>query len=156
MRQDGRPGGPLEDWEPGTPAIPVKRTWVEAVAGRRVQIVSVKAKNVEAFSLRPTSADLLETVMTPEGTVSLAAQSQKPGKAFRGEGLYPEKPARVVSVAFQGDVKKAFLELSPLRWDRSTGQLLLARRLIVKVKFRGRVPEELSLGGSRGRKRVPF
>ena len=42
---------------------------------------------------------------------------------------------------------------SPLRWDRSTGQLLLARRLIVKVKFRGKVPGEKSLGGSRGRKR---
>ena len=145
--------GFLEDWEPGSPAIPVKRTWLQAVVGRQVQIRSVKAKNVESFSLRPTSAEMLETVMLPDGTVSLVSTAQLPGKAFRGQGLYPEYPAHVVTTAFQGDVKKAFLELSPLRWDRSTGQLLLARRLIVKVKFRGKVPGEKSLGRSRGRKR---
>src|SRR3989304_5075254 len=145
--------GFLGDWEPGAPAIPVKRTWIEAVAGRRVRIAAVKATDVEAFSLRPSSAELLETVMAPEGTVSLASRAQEPGKAFRGEGLYPEEPARVLSVGFQGDIKKAFLELAPLRWDRSTGQLLLARRLLVTVEFQGRAPEELSLGGSRGRRR---
>ena len=145
--------GFLEDWEPGTPAIPVKRTWLQAVVGKQVKIKSVKAKSVEAFSLRPTSAELLEPVMLPDGTVSLASSAQQPGKAFRGQGLYPESPVHIVSIAFQGDVKKAFLELSPLRWDRSTGQLLLARRLIVKVKFKGKVPGEKSLGGSRGRKR---
>ena len=145
--------GFLEDWEPGAPAIPVKRTWLQAVVGRKVKLKSVKAKNVEAFSLRPTSAEMLEPVMLPDGTVSLASSAQPPGKAFRGQGLYPETPVHVVSVAFQGDIKKAFLELSPLRWDRSTGQLLLARRLLVKVKFRGKVPGEKSLGRSRGRKR---
>ena len=145
--------GFLEDWEPGSPAIPVKRTWLQAVVGKQVKIASVKAKSVETFSLRPTSAELLEPVMLPDGTVSLAGKAQSPGKAFRGQGLYPENPVQVVSIAFQGDTKKAFLELSPLRWDRSTGQLLLARRLIVKVKFRGKVPGEKSLGGSRGRKR---
>ena len=145
--------GFLEDWEPGSPAIPVKRTWLQAVVGKQVKIASVKAKNVEAFSLRPTSAELLEPVMLPDGTVSLASTAQQPGKAFRGQGLYPENPVQVVTIAFQGDVKKAFLELAPLRWDRSTGQLLLARRLLVKVKFRGKVPGEKSLGGSRGRKR---
>ena len=145
--------GFLEDWEPGSPAIPVKRTWLQAVVGKQVKLKSVKAKNVEAFSLRPTSAEMLEPVMLPDGTVSLASSAQPPGKAFRGQGLYPETPVHVVSVAFQGDMKKAFLELSPLRWDRSTGQLLLARRLIVKVKFSGKVPGEKSLGRSRGRKR---
>jgi hypothetical protein len=144
--------GFLEDWEPTTPAIPVKGTWLEAVAGRNVRITSVQARDVQAFSLRPTSADLFEPVMLPAGTVSLARKAQKPGKAYRGSGLYPEKPARVVSIGFQGDVKKAFLELSPLRWDRSSGQLLLASRLIVTVVFKGRVAEELSLGGSRGRR----
>ena len=91
--------------------------------------------------------------MLPDGTVSLAATQQEPGKAFRGAGLYPETPARVVSVAFQGDLKKAFLEFAPLRWDRSSGQLLFATKLIVTVKFKGKVPGEKALGGARGRKR---
>ena len=36
-----------------TPAIPVKRAWVEALVGRQVRIASVKAEEVTRFSLRP-------------------------------------------------------------------------------------------------------
>ena len=57
-----------------------------------------------------------------------------------------------MSVGFQGETKKALLELSPLRWDEASGQLLLARRLIVRVVFKGRERGETILGGSRGRR----
>ena len=55
-------------------------------------------------------------------------------------------------MAFQGDVKKAQLGLSPLRFDRSAGRLLLARRLSLRVEFAGRERDEVARGGSRGRK----
>ena len=35
------------------------------------------------------------------------------------------------------EVKKALLELCPLRWDEGQGRLLLARRLRVRVVFSG-------------------
>ena len=58
-----------------------------------------------------------------------------------------------MSVGFQGDVKKAQLELAPLRWDSATGHLLLARRLVVVVSFSGVEPEETTRDGIRGRRR---
>ena len=71
---------------------------------------------------------------------------------MKAHGLSPSSAARIVSVGFQGDVKKALMELAPLRWDESRGQLLLARRLVVRVSFRGREPSELSTDGVRGRR----
>ena len=58
----------------------------------------------------------------------------------------------MLSVGFQGDVKKALVELAPLRWDGANGQLLLARRLVVRLSFRGRELAERSEDGVRGRR----
>ena len=143
------------------PGMPVKRTWVDAVAGRKVKLLSVRARGVEAFtSLRPSDAELPDIVATPAGTVRLRqgyggqvrAARRRARKAFREDGLSPSSAARIVSVGFQGDVKKALVELAPLRWDESRGQLLLARRLVVRLSFRGREPSEVSTDDARGRR----
>ena len=83
-------------------------------------------------------------------------------KAFRpvkaaalSRGLYPRAQARVLQTAFQGDVKKAYLELAPLRLDASRGRLVLARRMLVTVVFDGVVSGETGLGGSIGRRPGP-
>ncbi len=144
--------GFLDEGEPGTPAIPIKQAWVQALAGKQVRITSIQANEVAAFTLRPSSAEVFEPVMTHRGEVRLSRRGSNPGRAFRSKGLYPEKAAHLVSVAFQEELKKALVELAPLRWDRSTGQLLLARHLVVRLRFEGRATGELSLGGSRGRK----
>ena len=131
--------------------MPVKRTWVEAIAGRKVKLVSVQARGLEAFTgLRPSGAALAEIVATREGTVR--ASRRRLRAAFRKGELYPSEAARLVSVGFQGNVKKALVELAPLRWDGTKGQLLLARRLVVRVLFRGREPSELSTDGVQGRR----
>ena len=137
--------------EAGSPSMPVKRTWVEAVAGRKVKLVSVQARGWEAFtSLRPTDAALAEIVASRDGTVR--ASRRRLRAAFRNGELYPAEAARLVSVGFQGEVKKALVELAPLRWDEATGQLLLAKRLVVRLSFRGREPGEHSTDGVRGRR----
>jgi hypothetical protein len=139
---------------PGAPALPVMRTWLEAVAGRKVKLVSVRGRDVVSFSgLRPAVTGAPELWEEPDGTLRTGQRRKRPGKAFKAPGLYPEEAARLLGVAFQGEVKKAHLELSPLRFDRSGGQLLLARRLVVRVSFAGREPDELALGGSHGRKK---
>lgn len=140
--------GFVDEQKPDAPALPVKQTWLEAALGRRVEIVSVQARDVVAFSLRPSAADIPEVFATREGTV-LARHGR--ARAFRGKGLYPEKPARVVDLGFQGELKKALVELAPLRWDGSTGQLLLAQRLTVVVAFRGR---DLADAGRRNQRRA--
>ena len=133
------------------PGVPVKRAWVEAVAGRKVKLLSIRSQGVEAFtSLRPSGAELPEIIATPGGTVRAARR--RATRAFRGDGLNPSSAGRIVSVGFQGEIKKALVEIAPLRWDGTKGQLLLARRLVVRVSFRGRERSELSTDGVRGRR----
>ena len=137
--------------EVGGPAIPVERTWVETIVGRQVRLGQVSAEDVVSFSsLRPVASGAPELVER-DGTLRPVLRRRPQGKAFRRPGLYPEQAARVLELAFQGETKKARLELSPLRLDRSSGRLLLARRLTLRLEFGGDEPGEISGGGSRGR-----
>jgi hypothetical protein len=128
------------------PALPVKLHWLEAPAGRKVEILSVRARDVEAMGLVPSAA-APELQASRDGTQRLRRSRTA---ALTSKGLLPEVPARIADVAFQGDVKKALLELSPLRWDTAAGQLLFARTLEVTLSFRKRDPSE-SAGARRGR-----
>ena len=140
--------------EAGAPAMPVKRSWVEALAGRKVTLVAVTAHDVEAFTaLRPTNAPLVELVASETGAVRTARRERRrQRRAFRGEGLYPSEAARLVTVGFQGETKKALVELAPLRWDESTGELSLTRRLVVRLSFQGREASEQTTDGVSGRR----
>ena len=142
-----------ETQQPGAPALPVMRPWVEAVAGRKVKLVSVIGRDVVGFEgLRPVVTGEPALWQAADGTLQAGERRKRAGRAFQAAGLYPEEAAQVLGVAFQGDVKKAQLGLSPLRWDRSAGRLLLARRLSLRVEFAGREKDEVAWGGSLGRK----
>jgi hypothetical protein len=57
-------------------------------------------------------------------------------------------------VGYQEDVKKALVEMAPLRWDGN--RLVLARRLVVRLSFRGRdAGDVLRGGGARRYRRTP-
>lgn len=127
--------GFVELSEPGAPEIPVKRSWVEVPPGR-MRLASVRAEEVEVFSsLRPSAVGAPELVASRTGTVRASRMRGREGAAFQGAGFYPEEWARLVEVGYQGDAKKALVELSPLRWDRTRGELVLARRLSVRLSF---------------------
>jgi len=138
----------VEESEPGSPAIPVKRSWLAVQVGREVRLASVRAEEVEAFSsLRPEASRAPEVIASQRGTVRAGLRRQGEGRAFRQGGLYPEEVARLLSVGYQAEEKKALLELAPLRWNRSTGELLLARRLVVRLVFSGREAGHRERGG---------
>ncbi len=119
--------------------MPVKRAWVEAVAGRKVLVTDILAEDVATFaSLRPTAAEVPEAVAGQDGTVLAGGQSVGESEAFSQPGLYPPEPARVVSTGFQGEIKKAEVELASLRWDPGASRLVLAKRLLVRLEFKGR------------------
>jgi Peptidase family C25/Concanavalin A-like lectin/glucanases superfamily/Domain of unknown function (DUF2341) len=136
--------------------IPVERHWLDATVGRRVEIRSVATLEEESFaSLRPATAEVDELAADRRANVSLR-RSRARGAARVGNARL-ESAARVETVAFQGETKKALRELRPLRWDAARGQLRLAHRVLVEVSFRGREPEEQAeeaTAARRGR-RVP-
>jgi hypothetical protein len=135
----------------GAPGVPTKRAWLEAVAGRTVRIASVAESDVISFpGLRPVATPAADIAVGASGTVRPASRPRPESTAFRG--AYPRVSARLQGVGFQGDRKKAELQLAPLRWDGSGERLLLARRLRVRVVFTGIDTAEVALGGSRGRR----
>ncbi len=140
-----------ESQTPGAPGLPVKLAWLEAVAGRKVKLVSIVGRDeVRWDSLRPAVTGEAGPSVSANGIVRAGMRRRLAGASFRGDGLYPRDAAELRAVAFQGDVKKAELALLPLRFDRSRGGLVLARRLRVVVVFEGAESGERSRGGSRG------
>ncbi len=142
----------LQDVAPaGQPNVPVLRTWIEAVAGRKAQAIAVRPQDVQAFSLRPEDAPQQELQESADGTVRIVRHRGR--RNAGGSPSFPEAFARIVTTAFQGDTKKAQLEMAPLRYDAARGELLFAKVLTARISFAAREPDESSSGGARGRRR---
>src|SRR3989304_8669943 len=112
---------------------------------RRVGLGSVTREGLEELtSLRPSSTEPV-VVGAGDGTVQAGRRrkNRRPASVY-----YPEKWAELVSVGFQGAVKKALVELAPVRWDETYGRLVLARRLVVRLSFSERDGAEVRLGRS--------
>jgi hypothetical protein len=140
---------------PGQPKVPTRRAWVEAVSGRKVRITSVEALEVLSFpGLRPAAASAPALDVSREGMVRPGRLHRRAGASFR-RGIFPRSFARLLSTAFQGETKKAELDLAPLRFHATSRELVLSRRLLVRVEFVGRETGETVLGGSRGRRAKP-
>ncbi len=139
--------------QPGRPALPFRRALVEVVAGRKVRLAEVLATEVVSVAgLDPALPAPAEIVVDAAGTVAVARR--RPARSWRLSSVirpFPREAASLTRVVFQGDVKKAELELWPLRWDGT--RIHLARRLRVKLSFAGREEQEKGWGGAKGRRR---
>ena len=136
--------------EPGLPSVPVKRAWIDAMVGRGARIVSVRAGDLRSFpGVSLANAGAPQAQARTDGTYRASfrvVRSQDPG------GLFPRVAARVLDTAFQDEVKRAYLELAPLRIDGPRRRLVLAGRLVVTIVFDTQVAGERTTGGSRGRR----
>ena len=131
---------------PDLPDVPAYRTWQDVLAGRKVKLASVKVAGVAEFaSLRPSSSELI-VVASGDGTVQTGRRRKK--RRRPPHVYYPESWAQLMSVGFQGAAKKALVEMAPLRWDATAESLVLARRIVVRVSFKGKDKAELKLGKS--------
>jgi hypothetical protein len=124
----------------GSPSVPVLRPWIDAVVGRGVALAAVRESELSEFGgLRPSGAGGGEIVATRAGAVRARRGPARAGVASRT--LAPKTSARVRQVGFQGERRKAQLELAPLRWNGTTEELVLARKLTVSIGFRGRAAD---------------
>jgi hypothetical protein len=138
--------------EDGSPSLPVKRAWVDVLAGRKVNLTSIETLEKETIDgLRPEQAGSPAVEMTRRGTVR-AARSRKPRRGSSVRGLFPKKAAQLLSVGYQEDQKKALVEMAPLRWDENRQRLVLTRRLVVRLSLEGRDPADQVAKGQRARR----
>jgi len=127
-----------------------RRASVNVPAGRRVKLESWEAQDVEAFEgLVPQANGPPEVDARRDGTVRA-----RRAPALLEPSLLSKPSVELAGVAFQGDSKKAFVELRPFGRDRS-GRLVLARRLRYTLSFRGRDVRERTGDGVRGRRYRP-
>ena len=131
---------------PDLPDVPAYRTWQDVRAGRNVQLAGVSARQVAEFaSLRPSSSELI-VVASGDGTVQTSRRRRR--RRPPRHVYYPESWAQLMNVGFQGASKKALVEMAPLRWDATAEKLVLAKRLVVRISFKGKDKAELKLGKS--------
>ncbi len=131
----------------GAAALPVRRALVEAVVGRRVQLAGVRTLDVVSFKgLVPSALGKAEMRVGKDGTVRAARRG-----ARAGAGHFPKRElVTLLPSVFQGETKSAAVEIAPLRFDERRRELVLARRVLVRLLFTGREPGE-SGGGAIGR-----
>ena len=135
--------------DPKAPALPLRRALVDAVVGKQVHLVSAEAFDLQSFQgLRPSAVGAAEMSVSRDGTVRPARRSVAPRLVSRG--FVPQEVARLAGTAFQGERKSAVVEITPVRFDGSRRQLVLAGRVRVELAFTG-VAEGESGTGSRGR-----
>ncbi len=145
--------------EASAAALPFRRALVDAVVGRRVQIGGVRALDVASYEgLAPAALGAVEMRISADGTVRAVRREGRQREArgggarrgdFTASGL-----ARLLPAVFQGETKSAVVEIAPLRYDAGRRQLVLAKRVRVKLLFRGREPGETGRG-SLGRRQRP-
>jgi CSLREA domain-containing protein len=127
-------------------SVPVVRAWVDAVAGRDVKLASIRARELERFDGLTPGAELVsELEASAQGTLR-ARLLRRGRRQVRREGV------KLLDVAYQGETKKALVELSPFAWDGSG--LVLAKRLEAHVAFRGREASAKRVRGAKGKAAV--
>ena len=128
-------------------ALPIRRALADAVVGRRVQLAGVRALDVVSFKgLVPSALGRAEMQVSRDGTVRATRRAAaQPPRRFPKSELVTLLPS-----LFQGDKKSAVVEIAPLRFDAQRRQLVLAKRVRVRLLFTGREAGE-SGRGSLGR-----
>jgi hypothetical protein len=134
--------------DPRAPALPIRRTLVEAVVGKQVHLVSAEALDQQAIpDLRPAAVGTAEVAVGGDGTVRPARRALA-APVLPARGLVPAEVARLAGTVFQGERKSAVVEMTPVRFDGR--QLVLAGRVRVRLAFTGVAEGEVGTG-SRGR-----
>jgi hypothetical protein len=137
--------------DPQAPALPFRRALVDAVVGRRVQLGGVRALEQVAFrGLVPSSLGQAEMQVSRDGTVRAGRRTLRETSPLHVSADL----VRLLPSVFQGETKSAVVVLTPLRYDARRQQIVLAKRVLLKLLFTGRETGE-SGRGSLGRKQAP-
>ena len=137
--------------DPQAPALPVRRALVDAVVGRRVQLGGVRGLDQVGFrGLVLALLGTAEMQVSQDGTVRAGRRAVRES----APGHVSLDLARLLPSVFQGEAKSAVVEITPLRYDARRQQIVLAKRVLVKLLFTGRETGE-SGRGSFGRRAKP-
>jgi len=115
-------------------ALPIRRALADAVVGRKVQLGGVRALELQAFEgLVPSALGKAEMQVSRDGTV----RAVRRGLRVQARQFPKSELVRLLPSLFQGEKKSALVEIAPLRFDSRRQQLVLAKRVRVRLLFTG-------------------
>jgi hypothetical protein len=120
----------------GSP-LPFSRPYVP-ISGRTARIVSVQELETTRIAGLTPGGAAPEVSTSRQGVVRIRARNRS------GREPAATRSAKVLGIAYQGSQRKAQLELAPLRVDPATSELVLVRRLVVRLAVEGREPKPAS------------
>ena len=137
------PGG---TWlpEPGRPAVPVRGALLGVPFGARVSLAVVEAEvdEIPGVLLMPVPRSRFRG----RGAFGTEVEVYEPDAGhYAVDGLYPARQAVVTRIGVMRDQRVAGISLRPIQYNPARRQLLIARRLRVRVRF---VPDERAVGVS--------
>ena len=126
-------------------ALPFRRALVDAVVGRRV----AARRRARARPGGASRASSRRALGKAEMQVVVGRhRARRPARVAcaRAAAVLDGDLARLLPSVFQGETKSAVVEISPLRFDARRQQLLLARRVRLRLLFSGRETAESGRG----------
>ena len=138
--------------DPQAPALPFRRALVDAVVGRRAQLGGVRALEQVSFKgLVPVSLGQVEMQVSRDGTVRAGRRAVRESAP---QHVLTDL-ARLLPSVFQGEMKSAVVQITPLRFDARRQQIVLSKRVLVKLLFTARETGENGRGRFGRRERPP-
>jgi hypothetical protein len=136
-------------------ALPVRRALVDAVVGRKVRLGAVRALELQGFKgLVPSALGQAQMEVGRDGTVRAVRRAAPGAPAREAARRQPKEWARLLPSLFQGETKSAVVEIAPLEFDAQRQQLVLAKRVRLRLLFTAREAGEAGRG-SVGRRKPP-
>ncbi len=123
-------------------ALPIRRALTDAVVGRRVQLGRVRALEPARYSLVPSALGRAEMQVGRDGTV----RATRRGAHASAKPFPKGELVKLLPSLFQGERKSAVVEIAPMRFDAERQQLVLAKRVLVRLLFTGREAGERGRG----------
>lgn len=120
--------------EPGRPAVPVRGALLGVPFGARiaVSVAGVEFEEIPGVLLMPAP----RSRSTGRGALGTEVEVYEPDVDFYAtDGLYPEEQAVVSRIGVMRDQRVAGISLRPIQYNPARQQLLIARKLRVRVRF---------------------
>ncbi|MDE2997542.1 MAG: C25 family cysteine peptidase [Gemmatimonadota bacterium] len=130
--------------EPGRPAVPVRGTLLGVPFGARVAVTVAEAEFDEISGVLLLPAP--HSRPTGRGAFGAEVEVYEPdAEVYATDALYPAQQAVVTRTGVMRDQRVAGISLRPIQYNPARQQLLVARRLRVRVRF---LRDERSIGVS--------
>lgn len=121
--------------DPGEPRFPRASFWVAVPPGATVSVHAEASEERVWDGIRPLPAATPSWASKGDDEPADYAETLRENPEIYGGGLFPSAPAEAGDAAMLRYVRAVPVVVHPARWNATTGELRVARRVIVDIRF---------------------